>query len=52
MSRLTQLKDKLKARKGVPGYEKNCEKIREEIKRLETYTVGKRKRTARKKEAP
>ncbi len=50
-TRIMQLRDKLRSRENTPGYEKNCEKIREEIKRLETHTVGKRKRTARKQEA-
>lgn len=34
--RLAELRAKLKARDGKPGFEKNCEAIREEIKRLET----------------
>lgn len=34
MSRIEQLKRKLEARTGVPGYERNCEAIRAEIERL------------------
>ncbi len=35
MTRLEQLKAKLKARKGVPGYEKNCAALEAEIARRE-----------------
>lgn len=35
MTHLEKLKNKLRAREGVPGYEKNCEVIRAEIARLE-----------------
>ena len=50
-TRILELQRKLRNRENTPGYEKNCEKIRAEIKRLETHTVGKPKRTARKKKA-
>lgn len=33
--RLIELRKKLKAREGKAEYKKNCEEIREEIKRLE-----------------
>lgn len=32
--RLKKLKQKLKAREGTPGYEKNCDALLAEIKRL------------------
>ena len=51
-TRILELQRKLRQRENTPGYEKNCEEIRAEIKRLETHTVRKPKRTARKKEAP
>lgn len=35
MTYLEQLKARLKAREGVPGYEKNCEALRAEISRVE-----------------
>lgn len=35
MKRIDDLKAKLKARTGKPGYEKNCEEIRAEIAKLE-----------------
>lgn len=35
MTRLEQLKAKLRARDGQPGYQQNCEAIRAEIARLE-----------------
>lgn len=35
MMRIDDLKKKLAARQGVPGYEKNCEALRAEIARLE-----------------
>jgi len=34
VNRIDQLKKKLNARKGVAGYEKNCEMIEAEIARL------------------
>lgn len=34
-TRLVQLRDKLKAREGIAGYEKNCDELRREIARLE-----------------
>lgn len=36
MTRIDQLKGKLAAREGKPGYKKNCEEIRREIARLES----------------
>ena len=38
-TRLLALRQKLKARDGKPGYEKNCEAIRAEISRLERATA-------------
>lgn len=38
-TRLVKLRQKLAARAGVPGYEKNCEAIKAEIARLEGSTV-------------
>lgn len=35
MSRLDELKAKLRAREGRPGFEENCEAIRAEIARIE-----------------
>jgi len=35
-TRLEQLQNKLRARNGIPGYEKNCEDIRKEISRITT----------------
>lgn len=37
MTRIDELKRKLAARQGVPGYEKNCEVLRAEIARLENW---------------
>lgn len=37
-TRLVKLRQKLAARAGVPGYEKNCETLRAEIARLEGST--------------
>lgn len=34
-TRIEKLRDKLRARDGTPGYEKNCEALRAEIARLE-----------------
>lgn len=39
MSRLADLKKKLRARENTSGYEKNCEAIRAEIARLENPPV-------------
>jgi len=39
-TRLVKLRQKLAARAGVPGYEKNCEALRAEIARLEGSTVA------------
>lgn len=39
-TRLVKLRQKLAARAGVPGYEKNCEALRTEIARLEGSTVA------------
>lgn len=38
-TRLVKLRQKLAARAGIPGYEKNCEALRAEIARLEGSTV-------------
>lgn len=38
--RLASLRRKLEARKDTPGYEKNCEKIRAEIAKLEAAHSG------------
>ena len=38
-TRLVKLRQKLAARAGGPGYEKNCEALRAEIARLEGSTV-------------
>lgn len=38
-SRLMRLRQKLSARVGTPGYEKNCEALRAEIARLEGLTM-------------
>lgn len=38
-TRLLKLREKLAAREGLSGYEKNCEAIREEIARLENVTA-------------
>lgn len=38
-TRLVKLRQKLAARSGVPGYEKNCEALRAEIARLEGATL-------------
>lgn len=38
-SRLIKLRQKLNARAGTPGYEKNCEALRAEIARLEGGTI-------------
>lgn len=35
MTRIDDLKRKLAARQGIPGYEKNCDALRAEIARLE-----------------
>lgn len=35
LARIANLKAKLRARGGKPGYEKNCEEIREQIANLE-----------------
>ena len=41
MTRLEELRAKLKARDKKPGYEKNCDDLRAEIARLEArYTDG------------
>lgn len=37
--RLLKLRAKLKAREGIPGYEKNCKAIEAEIKRLEKSSL-------------
>ena len=37
--RLVKLRQKLQAREGIPGYEKNCRALRTEIARLETAPV-------------
>jgi hypothetical protein len=37
--RLTRLRNKLAAREGLAGYEKNCEALRAEIARLEQSTL-------------
>lgn len=39
-TRLMRLRETLKAREGVPGYEKNCEDIKAEIARLEGSTIS------------
>lgn len=38
-TRLMKLRQKLAARAGVPGYEKNCKVLRAEIARLEGSTM-------------
>lgn len=38
-SRLDTLRNKLRAREGIPGYEKNCQVLKAEIARLETKPV-------------
>lgn len=50
-TRILELQRKLRNREDTPGYEKNCEEIRAEIKRLEGMTTQPTKPTARKKEA-
>ena len=45
-TRLLRLRQKLAARTGVPGYEKNCEVIQAEIARLESTTLSTPKQTA------
>lgn len=38
-TRILVLRKKLAARENTPGYEKNCQKIREEIARIEGSTL-------------